>query len=324
MLKNGVTVMDLFERDSDSEFRYEEVDGGIRIVAYTGSRLFLIVPEEIDGKPVVEIGLDRNYCSIRPVVYLPKTISRFDPDFSPLAEDRHTEMWFSNAYMDEANPWFKVVDSVLYSADMSVLYLCLNGEISSYAMPASVTTVKRGAFRTFLKHYCTLKLDNVSFSENLTTIEDYAFFRIGGGKVVLPESVRQIGLHAFAEDVEVIAPGYETLGGLPGGVLRRAPLAERVYGEKGEILYSTDKKTVYGFMKRGYSDALEALAFEAPTERIEAHAFKGWPISKLDLGPTVRIIGSKAFDAAKSKPFVSPPRLKRSRTMPSDLKSAIL
>lgn len=37
-------------------FTYEETDGGIRITGITGSVRDLVIPEEIDGKPVREIG----------------------------------------------------------------------------------------------------------------------------------------------------------------------------------------------------------------------------------------------------------------------------
>ena len=92
MLKNGVNLTDLFERDNASEFRYEELDDGIRIIAYTGAKHYVIVPEEIDGKTVVEIGACNYIESIHPIVRLPKTICRFDPDSIEL---ENVQMWFS-------------------------------------------------------------------------------------------------------------------------------------------------------------------------------------------------------------------------------------
>ena len=320
MLKNGVKLTDLFEKDNASEFRFEELDDGIRIIAYTGAKHYVIVPEEIDGKTVVEIGACNCYDSIGPIVYLPKTICRFNPES---IEIENVHMWFSNAYMDENNPTFKVVDGVLYSADMTILYLCLDSGMPSYKMPDTVKIVKEGAFRTVSGNASWmggLTIDNITFSSNLQVIEDYAFYNLDNGSskktVTLPESVKHIGMFAFNRRVEIIAPGwYETLGGIPGGIIRKEPFSGYSWDDKGIMLYSDDKKTLYGYMKkRSMTDEknteMDSLAFEAPTENISPYAFDNFvKLSKLDLGTSVKCIGEKAFDKAIIKTLRIPAQM---------------
>ena len=311
MLKNGVNLTDLFESDIISEFRYEELNDGVRIIAYTGMKQFVIVPEEINGKKVVEFGTCSDYASIHPVVLLPKTICRFDPDMSDLD---NAEMWFSNAYMDEENPVFKVQDGILYSADMSILYLCLDSEMNSYKMPDSVEVIMKGAFRTVSGNASWmggLTIDKITYSNNLREIGDFAFFKLNNSssqkQVTLPESVKHIGLFAFNRQIEVIAPGWESLGGIPCGILRKEPTTGYSWSDKDIVLYSDDKKSLYGNMHKfsystGEITSVEALAFDEPTETIYPYAFDAFSrLAKLDLGPTVKKIGEKAFEKARIK-----------------------
>lgn len=42
--------------NAGKEFKVENTEGGVKIVEYSGSGINVIIPEEIDGKAVVEIG----------------------------------------------------------------------------------------------------------------------------------------------------------------------------------------------------------------------------------------------------------------------------
>ena len=194
MIKKNVNVYDLFEDDRPEEFSYLNVDGGIRVVSYAGSKSFVKIPEEINGMDVVEIG---GSCipSIHPAILLPKTLSRFDPDAFGLMEDYGSvgDFWFGDVHLSEDNPYFKLEEGILYSADMSILYFCFDRTIKEFEIPDTVEIVKKNAFRAVENSHF---LDKISWSENLSVIEDFVFSSISSGDscgpVRFPTSVKTL------------------------------------------------------------------------------------------------------------------------------------
>lgn len=304
MIKKNVDVISLFESDRPEEFRYEKVDGGIRIVAYSGAKDYVKIPEEIDGNVVIEIGEYRggNISSIHPSILLPKTISRFDPEaFHQATRD----LWMKDVYVCDDNPYFKVEDGILYSADMKVLYFCFNRGITEIKMPNTVEVVKKGAFRAVTNPYI---LDDIIWSKNLKEIEDYAFFSLSLDvceEVNLPAAVKSLGLMAFNKSTRIVLNGeIESLTGCPAGEFN---INNDYYITDNGFLYSADKKIAIGYcMKTLLSDdeiiSEKAISFESPTETILPYAFYNFSrLEKLDLGSSVKYIGSHAFQKSRIK-----------------------
>lgn len=65
-----------------SDFEYEETDGGIKIKKYKGNDLIVVIPESINGKPVVELKsyIFANNSDVKGI-YLPKTIEKLKYTF---------------------------------------------------------------------------------------------------------------------------------------------------------------------------------------------------------------------------------------------------
>ena len=306
MLKRDVNVYELFEQDREEEFRYENVEGGLRIVGYLGSKNFVEIPESINGQPVVEIGeyTKGRFTSIYPTILLPNSISRFDPD---AFHHETRDLWIGNIFVKEDNPNFAVKDGVLYSKDMSVVWFCFNKHIEKYEMPNSVEIVKKGAFRAVENTYI---LDDIRWSERLRVIEDFAFSAIRSNHrkaVTLPASLKSIGCMAFGSTTQVVFQGeIETVTGCPAGSFS---INSSNYVMENNYLYSSDKKKAVGFSNLnratsydGSNSSEKALSFLDSTEEILPYAFSTLAsLAKLELGSSIKKIGSNAFLRAPIK-----------------------
>ena len=71
MIAKGVEIRELFTIDRPEEYRYVEFEEGVKVIGYSGVRTYIEIPEMIDGKHVVAIGMHEqehpyvcSYCSI--------------------------------------------------------------------------------------------------------------------------------------------------------------------------------------------------------------------------------------------------------------------
>lgn len=62
------------------EFRYEYVEDGVKVVAYSGVKDNVRIPSSVDGAPVVELGINKDgYVGIMPYnVLIPNTVKRIN------------------------------------------------------------------------------------------------------------------------------------------------------------------------------------------------------------------------------------------------------
>lgn len=87
---------------------------------------------------------------------------------------------------------FKIVNNVVFSDDMSILYYCLNKDITSYVIPSSVKTIAGGAFR------CCDKLTKIDIPSTVETIEHYAFYSCTALQSVnIENGVKSMGAQIF-------------------------------------------------------------------------------------------------------------------------------
>lgn len=84
-----------------------------------------------------------------------------------------------------------IVDNVVYNADHTVLYSCLEDK-GDFLVPNTVRTIKAGCFK-----HCAIY--GITFEENsvLEEIEDEAFYGFGLRMFRLPSSLKKIGNSAF-------------------------------------------------------------------------------------------------------------------------------
>lgn len=96
--------------------------------------------------------------------------------------------------VSDENPYFKMKDGMLYSADETELVLCPPARLSD-----SVTISKNTKRIAPYAFYSCMKVTSVIFEDGslLESIGDYGFWGCGLGSVTFPESVTFIGKYAF-------------------------------------------------------------------------------------------------------------------------------
>ena len=111
MIAKGFTEKDLFTIDSDDEYRYVDYEDGVKIIGYSGLRQYIEIPETLDGKKVVAIGLtEERYPGSRTFnLLIPNTISFIDPKCIPISRNS----WIAGLFLKDDNDHFVIEDGCL-------------------------------------------------------------------------------------------------------------------------------------------------------------------------------------------------------------------
>lgn len=215
--------------DSDSEygdFRYRlcdsDGDGENDSVKITGCKsdvIKAVIPDEIDGLPVTELGnvifMD---CRRLKYVYIPETVNYIN--FPVNTEDGNGSLSDCNSIfqieVSEENQFFSSINGVLFNKDKTTLLFYPGGKpLSCYKVPDSVEIIYGDSFTgtrrlkklilgentkkigKYAFGYCTT-LKCVVFSDSLKEIDSVAFKSCTSlMSADIPESVENIGLSAF-------------------------------------------------------------------------------------------------------------------------------
>ena len=146
---------------------------GIIIEKYTGSDKVLVIPDKIDGKPVVGIkGYAFSNSDITSVT-LPSSMTTID-GYAFYGAGKLTSVTIPSSITSIGNHAFEFCSS-----------------LKSITIPASVTSIGSGAF-----YGCTA-LANVYCKEGLKAIGSFAFCNTALSAVSLPSTITSIGEHAF-------------------------------------------------------------------------------------------------------------------------------
>lgn len=173
-----------------SDYQYTEADGGITIDKYVGGETSVVIPEEIDGKPVTGIG---RFCFSGQKeltdVTLPESIERISiyafEDCASL-----TQIELPAGLKEIAAGAFR------------------NSGLTSIVLPEGVTAVREQAF------YGCAALESAALPESLTIIEDGAFAGCSSlAAIEFPDVMAEIGAGAFegcASLKSVVFPMFTT------------------------------------------------------------------------------------------------------------------
>jgi len=196
----------------DAIFTYREIEGEIEITGYKGEPEELVIPEEIDGKPVVRIGGYAFYnCESLKSVTIPKNIKSMGNsafyncnnlnkvNITDLAAWCNVEFEYSfanplycarNLYLNNVLVTDLVIPEGVTSIGNYAFTECRN--IQSVTIPNGVTCIGDWAF------YNLGDLESITVPEGVTSIGDFAFSNCHKLKsVILPDSVESIGGSAF-------------------------------------------------------------------------------------------------------------------------------
>jgi len=212
-----------------------------------------------------------------------KTVT-FGKSFKNIGDDAFNRCTrLTSFFVDEANPYFKSVDGVLFDKNQSTLTRFPCGKGISYTIPDSVETIGHHAFQCY-------NFQHINFGKNVKYLGNYSFSGTSLTSVVLPDSVESIGTYAFS-----YCTNLQTLV-LPESV---TTIEENVF------LYCTVLKNVTfgGSIKTIKADAFHAcqnlaqLSIPDSVETVESSAFQGCiKLDSLHVGKKLSTIGEAAFN----------------------------
>lgn len=175
-IETGMTTNTLWHRQEKNPALSKFAGKGLRITAYNGFETDrAIIPNEIDGQPVISIGEKVFMNTTISEVILPKSIKAILSEaFSGCKNLKHIDLPDTLEYLDD---------------------LCFSRSgLTELAFPNALKAVP-----SFCCNDCS-ELGTISFGRQITEIGAYAF---DGCKkissVSLPESLSEIGMKAFAE-----------------------------------------------------------------------------------------------------------------------------
>ena len=157
-----------------NEFKYEEIEGGVKITAHSGinrykSDLIIVIPNEIDGKKVIELG-DGVYSNHNhKAIVLNKNLRKIGDCFGKAK--------------------FKKVliqDGIKNIGDDAFQY----SKITEINIPDTVTTIGKNAFRG-------TNLKSIIIPKSVKTIGDFAFSFCDNLEMIIFEGCPEWGLGSF-------------------------------------------------------------------------------------------------------------------------------
>lgn len=171
-------------------YGYDE-DGNIRLLDFNmrGQQGEVIIPSEIEGKPVVYIG---NACFLE--IYgitsavIPKTVKNVGESifYGCTSLEKIT--------VEESNPYFTATEDGVLMGDGGKFIVCYppGRKAESYTIPDGVDEIAPGCF-AYAQYLKTVTIPNtVGYIDNL------AFSRSGIERIAIPDSVVQIDDYAFS------------------------------------------------------------------------------------------------------------------------------
>lgn len=303
------------ESNAESEFTIVEVTGGVSIIGYNGSSLDVIIPSQINNKPVVEIGNSAFANKGLKSVLLPGTVTKigsraFESNELKDIDLNSVETLCEYAFKD--NNIRSVRTKNLTSIPVGAF---MQNKITSVIIDNKVTTIGAQAFSN---NYIQM----VDIPEGVTQIASQAFYNNEISTVYLSSTVSMIGDDAFKMQ-EGSSSGVVFV---EGPFNRFDPRWDEIFDDelykeaKTEFSFVALSDTTCKITKYGGSNTEVAIpeqidglyvveiaegafantnitSIELPSslQIIEAGAFEGNNLSQLKLPDSVRTIGGRAF-----------------------------
>ena len=235
-----------------------------------------------------------------------------------------------NISVSSQNPYFTVIDSVLYNSNQTSLlqsfstsknftipstvssiepYAFIDRPIVSIDIPSSVTSIGNGAFFDAFNlktvtipssvtsigdstfAYC-FALQSIVIPSSVTTIDDYAFYNVGLKSIVVPEAITSIGKHAFEySKLESVS--------LPANLLTIGDSAFRnsIYLKKVSI---PQNASLTSFGNSAFANcSVDSITIPSSVITIGDESFNQCSISSISLPSSLTSIGNNAFSMCK-------------------------
>ncbi len=291
------------------DFYYKVEDGEATITLYVGEDEHVVVPESLDGNPVVAIGRDAFYaCDRVRSVTLPDSVASIGSESFGYCHAlervnlgngiREIDQY---AFYDSEGMVFNEYENGYYLGNEETPFLALISvrfkDVEAFTIHPDAVTISENAFEA-----CTL-LREIVIPEGVTAICDEAFsFCSSLETVYIPQSVETLYSTSFLKCeslVEFVVPDKNPYFKSVNGVLfsRDGTRLIKYAAGKKDTLYrvadGTVKMEAYAF--QGANNLTEVVLPDS-IEQIEKGSFWGCEnLEKISLGNSLKGIGETAF-----------------------------
>lgn len=298
----------------DTGLTYDVYDGQVSITGYNGTQESLVIPEKIEGKPVVSFGdyAVFNSSTLKSVT-IPKslTIINSNPFYGCTA--------LENIYVEKGNSNLMSSDGVLYNRDFDLLFAFPAGRAGSFTVPGSVVRICKSAFSGCKKligvtlparlsginsrafESCSA-ITELKIPETVKAIDSAAFFNCSSlKKVNIPSSITKIRSETFSGCISL-----ESIT-LPAGLTVIGSCAFEHCGNLKKITIPSGISKICG---RSFAmcRSLESVTLPDSITEIDWAAFAGCAsLKKIDIPKSVNRIDSEVFAGCTSLTSVSIP-----------------
>ena len=180
-------------------WEYSLYDDGCCIIGYSGSDSNVVIPETIEGVPVIAIGVYAfQGCSSLTSVTIPESVTSIGED-AFFGCSSLTSVTIPEGVIHIGSYAFEgctnLTGVIIPESVTTIGYWAFSGctSLTAITIPGGITNIEHGAF------YDCGSLTSVTISEGVTSIEEDAFSACTSLiSVTIPESVTSIGLGAFS------------------------------------------------------------------------------------------------------------------------------
>ncbi|OUQ45103.1 leucine-rich repeat domain-containing protein, partial [Lachnoclostridium sp. An118] len=160
-----------------SGLTYEDNGDSVTITGYTGNEASVVIPNEIEGKPVTAIG-ERAFFKNNTLtsVAIPDSVTGIG-DYA-----------FYESGLENIN-----IPAGVTTIGMGAFELCKSLSSVTFAEGSRLSSIGDSAF------YMTWSLTSIEIPDGVTGIGDYAFYESGLENINIPAGVTMIGMGAFEE-----------------------------------------------------------------------------------------------------------------------------
>ena len=270
---------------------YTIADSGIVIIDCDESATSVIIPEQIDGIPVVTIG-DQAFwqCSKLTSITIPSSVIYIWPR-AFIGCNSLTDL-----VVDPQNRNYIVEDDVLFDITKTNLVHCPTTKIGEYTIPDSVTAIGYYAFKG-----CN-RLTSVTIPDSITYISDFVFDGCSGlTNITVPDSVTFLGQGVF-----------KNCSGLTSVTLPNAitSIASDTFYDCINLPDITIPDSVTSIGRCAFLNCkkLKSITIPDSVTSIDGSAFSGCSgLANVTLPDSVTFIGDNAFNGCSSLTSITLP-----------------
>lgn len=289
-------------------FTYILQDGGVILTGYNGNDVLLLIPEQVDGLPVVGIASLGSAptvrelripdgvrflgagafdgCTALEVVHLGSGVSYIDPALFLSCPN------LIGILVDEDNDTYRDIDGVVYNEEGDTLVAYPIGRKTAYDLPQGVSNIAaldQPAYQNVVlnadnEDYTTV--DGVTYTADMTTV--VSCDQSKAGAYVMPDTVTTIQPRAFVE-----CAGLTSVTISPRVTeITYAAFADCSALQSVDI---PDSVVTIGGCSFGGCTALEQVEIPGSVETLEGSAFQRSGLTSVVIPDSVKTIGGSCF-----------------------------